>query len=94
MRSLGENGFHVLMASLVVLSTLLDPALRGVLPSWRPPEVGFVTFTLAVVWLVVFVGYRTRVIDERLRVLEDRAERAQQKLAALEDAERQRQVRR
>ncbi|MEZ5962282.1 MAG: hypothetical protein R3F56_00420 [Planctomycetota bacterium] len=84
--ALHERSFHLLMGSLLFGSLLLDRALRGVLPVWNPPAVGLLSLVLGLIWVGLFAGYRTRLVDEQVRVLRDRAERAERKIAALEDA--------
>ena len=84
MRSLSENNFHLVMGTLLLLSTFIDPAMRAVLPAWKPPEVGFVTLVLGLVWVALFAGYRGRNLEDRVRVLEDRLDRTERKVADLE----------
>lgn len=85
MRTLGENGFHWLMGALLVGSSFLDPAMRAVLPTWRPPQVSFVTLVLGLIWVGLFAAHRMHLLHDRLRVLEDRAERTERKVEGLED---------
>jgi hypothetical protein len=86
MTTLSERSFHLLMGTLVLASTFVDPALRAALPAWRPPEVGLLTLVLGLIWVGMFAGYRGKNLEDRMRVLEDRLERLQRKLEAL-DAE-------
>ena len=92
MTTLSERHFHVLMAVLVIGSTLLDRLLHDFVPTWQPPAVSLVTLALGLVWVGLFAGYRGRNLEDRIRVLEDRLERTQRKVEQLdaEDAERRR----
>jgi len=85
MRSLGENGFHVLMGALLIGSSFLDSAMRALVPTWRPPEVSFVTVVLGLIWVGLFTTSRIRDLGDKIRVLEDRTQRGERKIAALED---------
>lgn len=80
-----ERNFHLLMGALLLASLLLDRGVRGVLPSWNPPAVGLASLVLGLVWVGLFAAYRGRLLDDELRVLRDRAERSERKIAALED---------
>lgn len=88
MRTLGENGFHLLMGALLIGSSFLDPALRALVPTWRPPEVSFVTVVLGLIWVGRFTTSRIHDLADKLRVLEDRTERGERKIATLEDEAR------
>lgn len=90
MRSLPEPRFHLLMATLVVGSVLLDDQLPKVLPSWRMPAVGLVTFTLGLCWLALFAAHRIANLHARIEVLADQVERLQRRSDALEDDARSR----
>lgn len=83
-----ERGFHLLMGTLLFGSLLLDRVLRGVLPTWNPPTVGLASLVLGLVWVGLFTSHRTRLLDDDVRVLRDRAERAERKIVALEDVVR------
>jgi|RhiMethySRZTD1v2_1073278.scaffolds.fasta_scaffold4667133_2 hypothetical protein len=90
MRTLGENGFHVLMGCLVLGSTFVDRALRAAVPTWRPPEASLLTLALGLIWVALIASHRQRALGDRIRVLEDRAERGERKLEALGDELRRR----
>ena len=85
-RAVNERSFHLLMGALLFASTFLDRIMRSALPAWNPPGVGLLSLVLGLVWVGLFAAYRTRLVDEQTRVLQDRAERAERKIAALEDA--------
>lgn len=76
------------MGALLFASTFLDRVMRSVLPAWNAPSVSLLSLVLGLVWVGLFAAYRIRLIDEQARVLQDRAERAERKIAALEDAVR------
>ena len=88
MTTLGERPFHLVMAVLVLLSTGIDPAMRALLPAWRPPEVGLVTLALGLIWVALFAAHRGKGLDDRQRVLEDRVQRLERQLAALAESRR------
>ena len=83
MRTLRENGFHLLMGALLLASSFLDPAMRTLLPTWRPPQVSFVTIVLGLIWVGRFAAHRMHELLDRLRVLEDRTERNERKVREL-----------
>lgn len=85
---MSERSFHLLMGALLFASTFLDRLVRSALPAWNPPVVSLLTLVLGLLWVAIFAGYRVRLIDDHVRVLQDRAERAERKIAALEDAVR------
>lgn len=84
MVQLNENRFHLTMGTLLIASTLVDRVMRGIVPSWKPPEVTFVTLVLGLAWVALFAMHRLRLVHEQLRVHEDRLERAERKIGALE----------
>jgi len=86
MTTLGERPFHLLMGALFLGSTFLDPAMQSVMPAWSPPQVSLMTLVLGLIWVGLFAGYRGQNLEDRIRVLEDRAERAEKKVEQL-DAE-------
>lgn len=85
---MSERSFHLLMGALLFASTFLDRVVRSMLPAWNPPAVSLLTLVLGLVWVGLFAAYRMRLLDEQVRVLRDRADRAERKIAALEDAVR------
>lgn len=86
MAPVNERSFHLLMGALLFASTFLDRVMRNVLPGWNAPSVSLLSLVLGLVWIGLFAAYRVRLVDEQTRVLTDRAERAERKIAALEDA--------
>ena len=94
MTTLGERPFHWLMGALFLGSTFLDPAMRAITPAWQPPEVSLITLVIGLIWVGLFAGYRGKNLEDRMRVLEDRTERAERKIEILdaEQAERRRPV--
>lgn len=83
-----ETGFHLLMGSLLFASTFVDRAIRAGFPAWNPPAVGLLTLVLGLIWVGLFAAYRIRLQHERERVLTDRLERTERRLAQVEDAVR------
>lgn len=83
--AVSERSFHLLMGALLFASLLLDRVMRSVLPTWNAPSVSLLSLVLGLVWVGLFAAYRTRLTDDQVRVLRDRAERAERKIAALED---------
>lgn len=86
--ALSERTFHLLMGGLLFLSLVFDRVMRGVLPVWNAPQVGLLSLVLGLVWVGLFAAYRTRLLDDEIRILRDRAERAERKINALEDVVR------
>ena len=84
MTSLSERQFHMLMGALLLASTLPDRVMENALPAWDPPQVGLLTLVLGLIWVGLFAGYRGKNLEDRMRVMEDRLERAQNKIEALE----------
>ena len=79
---LGERGFHMLMGGLLLGSTFFDRAMQALSPAWNPPQISLLTLALGLVWVALFAGYRGRNLEDQLRVLDDRLERAQQRIEA------------
>lgn len=93
MRTLGEPGFHWLMAALVAGSLLLDQQARKALPTWSSPAVGMVTFALGLVWVGMACQHRIRELERQRDVLKDRIERLERRTdALLDDARRRRDL--
>ncbi len=86
MFTLGERGFHFLMGALLLGSTFLDRALGSALPAWNPPLVSLLTLAVGLIWIALFAAYRGKGLEDRLRVLQDRMERAERRVDA-HDAE-------
>ena len=88
--NLQENQFHLIMAVLLVGSLFLDQLAASVMGAWNPPEIGFVTFVLGMVWVALLATHRAEIAREKLDVMQDRLERMERKLNAWEDEERAR----
>jgi len=86
--AVNERSFHLLMGALLFASTFFDRVVRSAIPAWNPPVVSLLTLVIGLVWVGLFAAYRVRLVDDQARVLRDRAERAERKIAALEDAVR------
>lgn len=90
MRTLNERQFHLTMVTLVIASLILEHEASRIVPGWRMPDVGLVTFTLGLCWLALFAAHRIRNLHLRLEVLEDRLERTERRAQILEDEARAR----
>lgn len=84
MTTIGEQSFHILMGALLLGSLFLDAVMRSLLPAWNPPQIGLVTFVLGLIWVGLFTAYRMRNAGDDLRVLRDRLDRVEGKLAAID----------
>lgn len=80
-----ESNFHLLMGAALFASTFVDRAIRAAFPGWNPPEVSLLTLVIGLLWVAVFVGYRMRGQHDDVRVLRERVDRAEQRMAAMED---------
>ncbi len=80
MYGLSERGFHLLLGGLLLGSTFLDRAARALLPSWDPPQVSLLTLAIGLIWVALFAAHRGKNLEDRMRVLEDRLERSEQRV--------------
>ncbi len=85
MRTLSETQFHMAMGVAVVGSLFLDQGIGAILPTWNPPQVGLITLVLGLVWVGLFAAHRISHCQDAQRVAEDRLDRMQRRLDALED---------
>lgn len=85
MQSVGERNFHLLMGGVFLCAVILENALPEILPAWNPPQIGFVTFIVGLVWVGRYAAWRSELRAERERVLEARLERVEKLSQALED---------
>jgi hypothetical protein len=90
MRTLHEPQFHLLMATLVVASLLLEQEGPRLVRGLTLPEVGLLTFTLGMCWLALFAGHRIKNLHLRIEALEERLRRTAAIAQALEDDARAR----
>jgi hypothetical protein len=88
MRTLSETRFHMVMGVAMAGSLFLDRAIVAVLPTWNPPDVGLVTLVLGLIWVGAFAAHRARQYTDAQRVVEDRLDRLQRRVEALEDERR------
>lgn len=86
MVTLGERSFHVVMAVAFAASLGVDPLMKSLVPTWNPPAVSLVTLVLGLVWVALFAAHRLREMEAKHRVLEDRLERTERRVQAI-DAE-------
>ena len=86
-----DRTFHLVMGGLMLTSLFMDQ-WAGRMAAWDPPKVSMITLALVVVWVFRTAQVMLKERDDRRRVLEDRLERAENKIAQLERelAERQR----
>ncbi len=90
MRTLQEPQFHKLMAGLVATSVLIEHQAPKLLHGLALPDVGLLTFTLALSWLTLFAAHRLRAMSDRIEALEQRLRRTADTTQALEDEARAR----
>ena len=87
MLSVSERNFHLVMGGVFFGSIVVEEAMTRILPAWNPPRLGFVAFIVGLVWIGRYAAWRAELQAEAHRVLEDRQERMERRLAALEEAE-------
>ncbi len=85
MQTLSESRFHLVMGIAVAGSLFLDRGFRAILPTWNPPDVGLVTLVLGLVWVGLFAAHRANEGRDVRTVVNDRLDRLQRRLDALED---------
>ncbi len=90
MRFPNDTAFHLRMAALVVASLFLEHLADTRLPNWSSPRIGVVTFVLGLAWVALYAMHHGQAMKDRLRVLEDRCDRANQLAETLADELRQR----
>ena len=97
MKTIQERNFHLLMAGLFVTTLLVDPAMRSILESWRPPEIGFLTIIVGLVWIGRYTAWRSDVGEQQARKLRERLSaverRAEEQHAQIEQILRSRKPR-
>lgn len=90
MISIPEHRFHWLMGALFLGSTFVDQGMARLVSSWNPPQASLITVVIGLVWVGRLVVWRGDRAGERERVLDDRIERLERKIGALEDELRER----
>lgn len=90
MRFPNDTAFHLRMAALLIASLFLEHLARTNLPHWSSPQIGVITFVLGLVWVALLALHYARAQADRLRVLEDKLDRAAARLQAFEDDTRAR----
>lgn len=78
-----DRTFHLVMGGLMLTSLFLDQWAER-MAAWDPPRVSMITLALAMVWMFRTAQLVLRERDDRRRVLQDRLERAEKKIAQLE----------
>ena len=91
MNGSGDRAFHFVMGGLMLGSLFFDQWSDRV-AAWDPPRVSMITLAVALVWMFRAAQLALAPRDQRRKVLEDRLERAENKIDQLERelAERQR----
>jgi tryptophan 2,3-dioxygenase len=90
MRFPNDTSFHLRMAALLIATLFLEHLARTKLPGFSSPQIGVVTFVLGLVWVALLAMHHARAHTDRLRVLEDKLDRALARLEAFEDTQRAR----
>ncbi len=85
MRTLSESRFHMVMGIAVAGSLFLDRGFTAILPTWNPPDVGLITLVLGLVWVGLFAAHRANEGRDFRTVVDDRLDRLERRLDALED---------
>lgn len=78
------------MAALVIVSLFLEHLANTRLPNWSSPQIGVVTFVLGLAWVALFAMHHGQVLQDRIRVLEDKLDRVNQLAETLADDTRNR----
>ncbi len=91
MNGSGDRAFHFVMGGLMLCSLFFDQWSDRT-ATWDPPRVSMITLAVALVWMFRTAQLALGERDKRRKVLEDRLERAENKIDQLERelAERQR----
>ncbi len=87
---LQERSFHLVMGGVFLASCFLDEVMRRAEIAWNVPQLGFVSTIIGAVWLWRYFGWRNELLEERVRVLDDRCDRLLQRVDALDDEQRER----
>ncbi|MCR9246615.1 MAG: hypothetical protein NXI31_16405 [bacterium] len=90
MRFQNDTNFHLRMAALLVIGLFLDHLAEQNLTHWSSPRIGIVPFALGLAWAGLFTWHVANVLLQRIRVLEDRLERLDQRTEVIEDDQRAR----
>ncbi len=87
---LHERPFHLLMGGLFIGSCFLDEGMRRAEIAWNAPQLSFISIVIGAIWLWRYFTWRDELLEERIRVLDDRCERLLHRTDALEDEQRER----
>ncbi len=90
MRFPHDTSFHLRMATLLIGALFLEHLAATRLSSWSAPQIGVIAFVLGLAWVALTGFHHGKTLEERLRVVEDRLQRLQQRTEALEDDQRTR----
>ncbi len=94
MHTIQERNFHLLMGGLFLSSLVLDPAMRSIMPEWKPPAVGFVTLAVGLVWIGRYTWWRTGAHDREVKRLRERLDALEDRLERVEETQRADRARR
>ena len=83
MNGSGDRAFHFVMGGLMLCSLFFDQWSDRT-QAWDPPRVSMITLAVVVVWMFRSALLVLAKRDQRRRVLEDRIERAENKIDQLE----------
>ena len=83
-----ELTVHVIFGALLFASATYGERLAESYSAWKEPRVGVFALVIGLVWVVWFFLRRIKELQDRQRILEDRLDRTQRKLEAIEDEER------
>jgi len=82
---MSDHRLHAVFGVLFILSFFVDDIARKALASWSDPTVGLLSLAVALIWLASFFLSRGKVLEEELKVMRDRLDRADRRIKALED---------
>ena len=85
-----DRAFHFVMGGLLLTSVVFDHWVER-MAAWDPPQVSMITLAIAMVWMFRTARLALHERDQRRRVLEDRLERAENKIDQLEREQAERQ---
>lgn len=90
MRFPNDTNFHLRMAAVLVIAMFVEHLASENLPNWSSPVIGVVPFVLGLVWVGMYAWHLVNMLQQRVRVLEDRIDRITQRTENLEGDRRER----
>lgn len=85
MLTIGERNFHLLMGAVFFVAVLGENLMPKLVPTWNPPQLGFLAFIVGLVWVGRYAAWRNQLRTERDLVLAERVDRLERAQRALED---------